>query len=641
MIHIGDFFAIGLVVVLGMFYLEGRESKTFLTKSNLVFVICLLMTAVTGLMDIICIESLGRQGVPLWLNMALNTVYFIVNIITTSCIALFLFIKILEHAYDDHCMQNGCKGLVVLFAVFLVFVVANIWNQWIFYFDDQGNYYRGPLNAIGYVVTLLQMVLVVICYVRNRRNASKPMRRALVQTFPVVVVCIVIQRIFPEVMLNCFIMSMVDTVLFLSFQGQRFGVHSLTRLNDRHRFFKDIATRMHNKEKTQVLLINLKNYGAINQKYGHMHGDEILYQFAFALEKLIKNGTAFHMNGTVFALAVPYTSQSAAEENCGIVLNFLEEGIICNKEQIKTDYVLVEYISDENETDAESFYEKLEYAAAIAHKEKHHYIRYIPDMGNDMNRTRYLIDRLQNIDCVHGYNVWYQPIRCLETGEFCSMEALIRLYEPDGSIVSPAEFIPVAEQTGMISSITWFVLEEVCRFLSENSVLNGISVSINLPMSQLLERGFVERFNGIIDMYKIEHRRICLEFTERNILENFERTKEIMRELTRDGYRFYLDDFGTGYSNFNCLLQLPFQLIKLDASLTSKRNGNHPSYSLVRRLTSIFHDMELSVIAEGAETLEEVEILRKQGVDRVQGYAYAKPMPIDRLLQFYAENPVK
>ena len=221
------------------------------------------------------------------------------------------------------------------------------------------------------------------------------------------------------------------------------------------------------------------------------------------------------------------------------------------------------------------------------------------------------------------------------------MEALIRLREPDGTLVSPAEFIPLAEQEGSIGPVTWFVIEEVCRFLKEHPELNGVSVSVNLPMPQLLEKGFAARLNGIVDQAGVQHRRICLEFTERAILENFQRTQGVMEQLTQEGFRFFLDDFGTGYSNFNCLLQLPFQIIKLDACLVQTGANGRNDFGMVRTLTNLFHGMELDVIAEGAETAEDVAALKAQGVDRIQGFALARPMPEEKLLAFYGEHPVE
>ena len=633
MIFIGDYIALALVCILFLFYFDGKNRKYLFSPPHRLYVICLLLTAATALIDLIAGYLLLQSDTPLWLNIFINTLYFFVSIITTSCIALFLFTKILEHAHDNHCMICATRGLRILFSIYTVIMLSNLWTGFVFYFDGNGVYHRGPFNSAGHLITLGQMVLLTICFIRNRKNANQAMKRILIQGFPIIVVSIIIQYSNPSIMLNSLIMAMVDTALFLTFQGQRPGVHTLTRLNDRHRFYRDVETRLAAGDRFQVLSINIKNFGIVNQKYGHLVGDEILYQFAFSLEQLIKNSVAFHMNGTVFALTLPYTSRSAADEHCGTLLEFMENGLSYGGEQIPISYIVAEYISEELDHDAEEFYEKLEYAATLAYQQKHRYIRYSPDIGTQMHRTRYLTERLQTVDRTHGFQVWYQPICCMRTGAFCSMEALIRLIEPDGTIVSPGEFIPVAEHTGQINSVTWFVLDEVCRFLAAHPELD-VSVSINLPMTQLLERGFLTRLNSTVDSYDIQHRRICIEFTERNILENFERTKEIMLELTQDGYRFYLDDFGTGYSNFNCLLQLPFQFIKLDATLTrSEENTN-----LVHTLTSLFHGMDLEVIAEGAETEQTVSFLTEHGVDRIQGYYFAKPMSEDTLLDFYHGN---
>ena len=641
MIFLADYIAIGLVIVLSLFYFEKRTSWRYMSAANKYYVTCLALTALTAITDLCSGWLINHADAPLWLNMAINTMYFLVNIVATSAFALFLFTKLLEHAQDSHCMTYARRGLVILFALYLVLVCSNFWTGALFYFDEQGQYCRGPFNAAGYVVTILQMALVTICYFRNKKNASRPVRQALLQTFPVIVLCIIIQRTFPEVMLNGFLMSMVALVLFLSFQGQRQGVHSLTELNDRRRFFKEIERRITRKLPFRVFLINIKNYGNINQKYGHLFGDELLYQFAFALEKLFKESVAFHMNGTVFALVLPSATQTVAEEQCGILLDFLEHKIVCRSEEVPLEYVLVEYTADGNEVSAAEFYEKLEYAATNAYQAKHKYTRYAPEMGVKMERDRYLQERLQTIDRAAGYEVWYQPVKCLRTGKFRSMEALIRLREENGSLISPAEFIPLAEQTGRISSVTWFVLEEVCKLLATTPELRDVSVSVNMPMPQLLERGFVPRLNSIVDRAGISHRSICLEFTERAILENFEKTKDVMEQLTKDGYRFFLDDFGTGYSNFNCLLQLPFQIIKLDACLVKQNSDGSHNYGMVQTLTKLFHDMDLLVIAEGAETEAEVSALAEKGVDRIQGFALARPMPVPALLEFFREHPLE
>ena len=112
----------------------------------------------------------------------------------------------------------------------------------------------------------------------------------------------------------------------------------------------------------------------------------------------------------------------------------------------------------------------------------------------------------------------------------------------------------------------------------------------------------------------------------------------MMEEMTKRGFRFYLDDFGVGYSNFNCLLKLPFCMIKLDPCIVQLDSNGKKNYTALYTLTKLFHDMNLVVVAEGAETEEEVRTLSEQGVDRIQGFALARPMPLDKLLNFYREN---
>lgn len=641
MIFIGDYFALGLIIILFIFFFDSKTSIRSMSDASKLFICCLVSTALTAVTDLITGHFLLQEVVPLWQNLLVNTLYFVINIITTSFIALYLFTKILEHTHERHCMRRARIGLFLLFLFYMVFVISNLWNGCLFTFGPDHSYRRGPLNGLGYIITIAQLILVGICFLRNYRTASRPMRLVLMQFFPIIPLCIFIQRSHPEIMLNGFLMALTETVLFLTFQGQRQGVHTLTKLNDRHRFFTEVDHHISKREPFQIFLINIKNFGEINQKYGHLFGDEFLYQFAFSLEKLLNGSLSFHMNGTVFATVLRYTYQDTADKQSGLLLDFLEKGIECIHQQVSINYVLVHYISDGNETSAAEIYETLEYAAAKAYGLKHRYVQCSTEIRRETARRRYLRERIRTVDRAHGYEVWLQPIKCLSSGRFCSAEALIRLWEPDGTLISPAEFIPLAEHTGHIVPITWFVLEEVCRMLKHTPELQDVSVSVNMPMTLLLEKGFIPRFTGIVDQAGIDHHQICIEFTERAILENFRQTLEIMEQLSADGFRFYLDDFGSGYSNFNCLLQLPFQIIKLDTCLVHPSKNGTQDFTLVRTLAKTFHDRNLIVIAEGAETEAEVQALTEQGVDRIQGYALARPMPINVLIDFYRAHPVE
>ncbi len=631
MVFIGDYFALGLILVLCLFYFEQNK---LLTLASRWFSACLVLTACTILLDLVTGLFLALPIVPLWLDMLVNSLYFLVNILTTTSIAMFLFCKILEHVYDPHCMKNAIRAMSITLSVYCLFVFLNLFTGWLFYYDESNNYTRGPLNNLGYITTIVQMFFVIVCYVRNIKSTSRSMRNALIQTFPIGLVCIGIQRTYPEIMLNGLLLAMADLVLFLNFQGQRQGVHNLTKLNNRSLFFSDLQDQIDGNRSFQLFMVNLKNYGAINQKYGHKIGDEILYQFAFSLEKKLPKCAAYHMNGTVFVLLLPYTNEKQSRANAEKLYRHLVEGLLFMDECIHTNFVMVDYIHNSTQEDATEIYKRLEYAAKWAIAQKLHSIRWDETLSQQMYRELYLIERMQTIDRAHGFEVWYQPIYCMHTERFCSAEVLLRLFEPDGSSISPAEFIPLAEQTGLIKPITWFVLEEACKILS-STALPVKALSINVPMTHMLDKDFLPKLNTLVDSYGVDRSRIHLEFTERETLEDFKLINKVMTNIVNAGYKFYLDDFGTGYSNFSCILQLPFYGVKLDQSISVGQKDLEASNSLVSTLTTLLHSMNFLVITEGVETKEQLQAHRKHGVDRIQGYYYAKPMNEADIKAFY------
>lgn len=635
LLYIGDYMALGLVTILASFF---WDRKMPVSQSGKYYRACLILTAATAVVDIVCGMLLDLPSVPLGVHLVCNSLYFIINVLTTTGIALYMFSKILEHVYDDSCFRRGKCVIKALWAVYLLVIVANAKTGWLFYFDENMAYRRGPLNVFGYIVSILQMLLVLKCFSRHRREVGRHLTRSLQMTCPAIVICIVLQRCYPEIMLNSLIMAMTNLILFLNFQAQRQGKHTLTHLNDRQFFYLEINRRIQSGKRFQVLKISIRDFSTVNQKYGYKVGDEVLYQCAYALENLLPHVPAYHVDATSFALVMDYTTDENANTNLSALIQCADRGVTFKSETIAPHYIIVNCISAESDTNVTDFCEKLEYATRLAKMQKRQYMRCTPALGEEMRHRRYLVERMQHPDREHGFQVWFQPVYCIRTGRFCSMEALLRLVEPDGTMIPPDEFIPVAEQTGLIDNITWFVAEEVCRFLATYGEITAC-VSINLPMPQLLDGQFEKKLTDIVDRYGIPRHRIGLEVTERALLENFDTNKATMISMSQAGYRFYLDDFGTGYSNFSCLLQLPFSCIKLDRSLLHNIDVDQSALDMLRTLTVLFHNMGHEVIAEGAETFDQVNTLIDSKLDRVQGYYFARPMNQKDLLAFYKDRP--
>lgn len=633
MVFIGDFFAIGLIIVLCMFYFE---RKHFLSFNSRIFAACLILIGLTAGTNIFCYAIMKDPTAPLWMLYLVNSLYFLFLITSTMLLTLFLLYSILEHVCGGPCRLYGTLITLSLTFVYLLALLSTSKSGAIFYFDANRVYHRGPFNTLGYFVVFAEIFVVFFAYFRNRQAAPRTMRRVLLQTLPCLLLCLALQQVYSEIMITTFSMAMLALVLFLNFQGRHSGVDELTRLNNRSRFFRELELRFSLKQRFQVFYVELNDFKDLSKRYGNSMDDDVLYHFAHGLRHLVPKSVSFHLTRLTFAVIVPTAAN--CEQNRELLQGYLAKSLFISGRYIHHDSILVEYIVDNDTVSVADFHAKLDYAVDIARAENKSYVYYTPALGEAMHRRRYLRDRIQYVDRDHGFEVWLQPIYSLRANCLCSAEALLRLRDDDGKLIRPDEFIPLAEESDIIYEITWFVVEQVCQFLHNNPALDFISVSVNLPMPQLQIPGFLDRLNSITEKYSIEHRRICLEITERTFLEDYDAAKNCMQSLCQAGYRMFLDDFGVGYSNFSWLLQLPFSCIKLDSSISQNIESDEKTRETVRSLIRLFQERGNHVIAEGAETQEQVNVLSDCGVDRIQGYFYAKPMDMDRFLEFHQDT---
>ena len=215
------------------------------------------------------------------------------------------------------------------------------------------------------------------------------------------------------------------------------------------------------------------------------------------------------------------------------------------------------------------------------------------------------------------------------------VEALLRWNHPVRGIVPPADFIPLAEEVGLIVPLGYWVIHQACedmRAMDARSV-DPIHIAVNLSFKQFADEKFAQTIGNIIDAAAIDPRRLEFELTETAIMSNvedIERSMQIIREL---GPSFSLDDFGTGYSSFAHIQRLPIAALKIDRSFVKNLGTSHDDATIVRAMISLAHNLGLKVIAEGAEAVDQVDFLRDHACDQVQGYYYSPPLPFLDLME--------
>lgn len=239
--------------------------------------------------------------------------------------------------------------------------------------------------------------------------------------------------------------------------------------------------------------------------------------------------------------------------------------------------------------------------------------------------------------------VFLQPIYANEEQAFTSAEALVRIRETDGSLLSPGVFIPVAEDSGQILELGERVFEKVCKFLKTSDAINlGLHfVEVNLSVIQCERKDLADRLIAIADKYDVSPSLINLEITETASISARATLLANMKKLIEYGFCFSLDDFGKGESNLMYVVEMPVSIVKLDSDMTKAFFNSSKAKLVLRAVVGMAHGMELKLVAEGIETKEELEGMCREGIDYIQGFYYSKPLPMAEYLEFLRKKKNK
>jgi EAL domain-containing protein (putative c-di-GMP-specific phosphodiesterase class I) len=223
----------------------------------------------------------------------------------------------------------------------------------------------------------------------------------------------------------------------------------------------------------------------------------------------------------------------------------------------------------------------------------------------------------------------YQPLVSLRDGRFVGAEALIRWQHPELGLVSPAEFIPLAEETALIVPLTHWVLRTACRQMKEwqDAGLELTTVSVNISAQHFTAANLPVAVSEALSSAGLDGRHLCLELTESVMMENVEETIATLLELRKLDVKISIDDFGTGYSSLSYLKRLPIDTLKIDQSFVRNSPSDSDDAAIAMLIISMAHSLNLSVVAEGVETEEQMQLLRSQECDVMQGYLVSRPVP--------------
>jgi diguanylate cyclase (GGDEF)-like protein len=395
-----------------------------------------------------------------------------------------------------------------------------------------------------------------------------------------------------------------------------------------------------------VLFLDCDRFKVINDSLGHLVGDELLISIARRLQAcLIPIDSLARLGGDEFGILLEnITDINVAIQVAERIIQQLSLAFKLSRYEVfmnasigiswgNKNYDRPEYLLRDADT---AMYRAKAQGRANYHvfdPVMHQEAIQILELENDLRRA---IERKE-------FLVYYQPIICLTTGRISGFEALVRWQHPIRGLISPIEFIPVAEETGLINTINTWVLQSACQQLSiwQHHLLTPepLTISVNLSARLFSQPNLVEQIDQIIYQNKINAEYLQLEITETVIMENTNAIKTILQQLKQRKIKLIMDDFGTGYSSLSYLHSFPLDALKIDKSFVKRMQENQENMGLVPAMISIANSMGMSAIAEGVETPKQLAQLRTLNCNFAQGYLFSKPIEEKLVMKLITAAP--
>jgi len=392
-----------------------------------------------------------------------------------------------------------------------------------------------------------------------------------------------------------------------------------------------------------ILFLDLDRFKEINDVYGHSVGDVVLQQAADRVVSEVRGrDTVARLGGDEFVIILPsIRNHTIVRATAHRLLNRLAQAFTVHG----TDHYLGASIGivifPEDGDSVEMLLKNADSAMYRAKDAGRNRFEFFSEQLNDESRRKIDLEReLREAFLGRRLEVCYQPQFDVSTGTISGAEALLRWKREDGSQVLPDDFIPMAEESGLIVEIGAWVIEQACKDLCEivDSGLHPGPMSINVSARQLRESSFVNQVMGPINRFGIHPGYVQLEVTETTVAQNRDTAIKILETLRAEGVRIAIDDFGTGYSSLSYLQQMPFDVIKIDKSFIQQIGAGATSDNICRTIIRMAEELGKKSIAEGVEHDEQVSFLKQNGCDFIQGFFYSGALPQHEFLEFVSKE---
>jgi diguanylate cyclase (GGDEF)-like protein len=419
----------------------------------------------------------------------------------------------------------------------------------------------------------------------------------------------------------------------------------LTGLPNRERFrqavVQAIAAQRPLGQPMAVLLMDLDRFKHVNDVLGYAFGDRLLQAVA---QRLLPHAAqaqdlVARVGGNEFALLLHGADPTRALKAAQAIVQAFEAPLELDEQTVDLSAAMGIACWPGDAADADTLLNRAEIAMYAAKRRLSVVQLYDPALDSSSAQTLTLLGDLRRAVEQGELRLFLQPKVALQGSHALAAEALVRWQHPQRGLVPPMEFVPFAEQTGFVRQLTLWVFEAAARWQAQPSARAlGVRVSVNLSTRDLLDPELSQRLEDILQRHGVAATAFCLEITESAIMDDPQRAEAMLNRLAQQGFRLSIDDFGTGYSSLAYLRRLPVQELKIDKSFVMGMQTAEGDALIVRSTIDLAHNLGLSVVAEGVESADILEHLRRLQCDEAQGYHISRPLPLDDYLAWQARQ---
>ena len=420
---------------------------------------------------------------------------------------------------------------------------------------------------------------------------------------------------------------------FINFQAYH---DLLTRLPNRA-LFKDrlnisIAQAKRNKNHVAVMFLDLDRFKVVNDTLGHAMGDRLLQSVALRLESCVRKcDTLSRFGGDEFTLLLPsISSPEDARTIAKKVISTLKAPFDLGEHEVFVGVSIGIAVYPNGGNTVDQLIQNADVAMYhVKGRGKDGYQYYSEDMAIHTSNRLSLERDLRNALERNQFKVYYQPQISAKTGKTIGVEALVRWQHPERGLIYPGEFIPLAEETRLMSDISDWVLHSACKEIKSwiDSGHSDIRLSVNFSPLQVEHPRFVQRLLSSLRQADFPPGNLEIELTENVIMNDLENMTQKLRQLSEHGVTIAIDDFGTGYSSLNYIHKLPIHTLKVDQSFIKDIEDTHDDACIVNAIVSMAHGLKLNIVAEGVETETQLSYLKSLGCQEIQGFYFGRAVP--------------